>query len=327
MGIILISSGNVFALENNSVPTDSQLTHNLSKVSTSAINLTDDNLNQSVPSGTLNNTNKSEIIQSELAAGSVFSKAKGIWLLPQDVASLKIQSLKNAGITDIFLLCNKGGVTSYSTLKKLLSKTKGSGIRVHAWLICFHQNGKWVDPTTAKGAKLSASLLKTISTITRNYAVSGIHLDYVRYPGDAYKHPGGSEAITLFVKKVRTTVKSIKPNVAISAAVMPECAQNNRYYGQNYQKLAPHLDFMVPMIFTANYNGNSKWIQKTTSYISQHSGNKPLLVGIQTYRIKSGKVQKFTVQELKAQIDAAKKGGADGYVLFRWGLIDSKFFK
>jgi uncharacterized lipoprotein YddW (UPF0748 family) len=326
MGIILISSGNVFAVENNSLPTNHQLTSNLSKVSTST-NLTDDNLNQTTNSTTDKRT-ETKAIQSELAAGSPsYNKAKGIWLLPQDVASLKIQSLKNAGITDIFILCNSGGKVSYSTLKKLLSKTKGSGIRVHAWLSCFHINGKWVDPKSSQGAKLSASLLKTISTITRNYAVAGIHLDYVRYPGDAYKHPGGSEAIILFVKKVKITVKSIKPKVAVSAALMPECSKNNRYYGQDYQKLSQHLDFLVPMIFQGNYGEDSKWIQKTTSYISQHSGNKPLLVGIQTYQIKSGKVQKFSVQSLKNQINAAKKGGADGYVLFRWGLIDSRFFK
>lgn len=323
VGIVLLSSGNVFALENKVVP-EVQLNSNLSNVSSSPLSENSNSPNNSLSE---NKTNETKTIPNEYAAGSVYSKARGIWVLPQDVTSLKISSLKKAGITDIFVLCNKGGVTSYSTLKKVLSKTKGSGIRVHVWMICFRSNGKWVDPSSVKGKAHSKKLLKTISTIVRNYRVSGIHLDYIRYPGDAYKHPGGSEAITLFVKKVKITVKSIKPKVAVSASLMPECSQNKRYYGQDYQKLSAHLDFLVPMIFQANYGKNSKWVEKTTRYISQHSGNKPILVGIQTYRIKSGKVQKLTVSELKVLINALKKGGADGYVLFRWGLINSGLFK
>lgn len=52
--------------------------------------------------------------------------------------------------------------------------------------------------------------------------VAGVHFDYLRYPGTAYKHPGGTAAISEFVKLATTAIRGVNPNCLISAAVMPE---------------------------------------------------------------------------------------------------------
>ncbi|MGF7118777.1 transglutaminase domain-containing protein [Methanobacterium oryzae] len=173
-------------------------------------------------------------------------------------------------------------------------------------------------------------LIKSISDIVKNYDIDGIHLDYIRYSGSgnnsAYLHAGGTESITSFVKRVNTAVKSIKSKVAVSAAVMPECATNAKYYGQNYTQLAKYLDFLVPMIYKGNYKKNSTWIGTTTKWIVDHSGGKPVLVGLQTYENDTNTTP-ISSSELNNDINAAISNKASGYVLFRYGLIDDKFFK
>ncbi len=181
------------------------------------------------------------------------------------------------------------------------------------------------------------SLISSISSIVKNYDIDGINLDYVRYPGTAYKNSGGTAAVTSFVQKVYKTVKSIKPKVAVSADVMPEGKMNAYYYGQNYTQLAKYLDFMVPMIYKGNYGYNSSkgtksngksgtdWIGSTVKYIVSQAKGTPVIAGLQTYRSDKN-VKAIPASELQSDIKAARNNGASGYALFRYGLINSKIY-
>ncbi|WP_414468479.1 transglutaminase domain-containing protein [Methanobacterium sp. ACI-7] len=176
------------------------------------------------------------------------------------------------------------------------------------------------DPSRITG------LINSITTIAREYNIDGIHLDYIRYPGTAYLNSGGTESITSFVQRVHDSVKNIKPKVAISAALMPETSVNGYYYGQDYAKLAPYLDFLVPMIYKGNYNKNTTWIGTTTKWIVDHSGGKPVLAGLQTYE-SDDDLTEIPASELRSDVNSAISNGASGYVLFRYGLMDNDFFK
>lgn len=169
------------------------------------------------------------------------------------------------------------------------------------------------------------SLITSITGIARDYNIDGIHLDYVRYPGTAYKNAGGTETITSFVQRVHDAVKQVKPKAAMSAALMPETSINGYYYGQDYAKLAPYLDFLVPMIYKGNYNKDTAWIGSTTKWIVDHSGGKPVLAGLQTYESDSN-LGVIPASELKEDVNSAINNGASGYVLFRYGLMDNDFF-
>ena len=191
---------------------------------------------------------------------------------------------------------------------------------------------KWVTKTTYKyqtkygtSTAFNDALIKTISTVTRNYDISGIHLDYVRYPGTAYKHANSVNSITSFVKRAYNSVKSVKPKVSVSAALMPEKSVNAYYYGQDYSKLAQYLDFLVPMVYKGNYDQNTKWIGSTVKYIKDNSGGKPVVAGLQSYRSDSNVVP-IPASELDNDIEAALDNGASGFVLFRYGLINQQFF-
>ncbi|MGC9516652.1 MAG: transglutaminase domain-containing protein [Methanomicrobiales archaeon] len=413
LSVALISSNSIYANTDDLQPlenvSDSNTTENIESNNNSADNALSTN------NSTNSTSNDSENIQEYAAAGEeVYDHVQGFWLNPADVNKINVDSLKTAGITDIFLLTKSSTTTYTSQLQTLINKLSGSGIRIHAWIICFKDStGKWVDPSgkysyqvktpvksTVKTAYKSYykkwfktpyktayksyykswyksggrwryvwkytwkyktyykwnyqwtykikykwvkkttykyvtkygtstafndALIKSISSITKNYDISGIHLDYVRYPGTAYKHANGVDHITSFVKRAYTTVKSVKSKVSVSAALMPEKSVNAYYYGQDYAKLAPYLDFLVPMVYKGNYNQNTNWIGSTVKYIADKSGGKPVIAGLQSYRSDSNVVP-IPAAELDNDIEAATDNGASGFVMFRYGLIDKQFF-
>ncbi|PAV03204.1 Ig-like domain-containing protein [Methanobacterium bryantii] len=273
-------------------------------------------------------------------AGSKTFKTKSenmqaVWLPSSYVTynTLNVTKLTKMGITDVFV---KVSQTNYkSVLTSIFSKVSGTGINIHAWITCFYYNGSWINPQ--KNTTYVNSLISFISSVTK-YSVNGknvdgIHLDYVRYPGTAYKYTGATATITSFVQKVYNTVKAIDSSVAVSAALMPEGSVNAYYYGQNYTQLSNYLDFLVPMIYKGNYGydsstgTNSKgssgtnWIASKVSYIVSQANGKPVIAGLQTYR-SDNDVTAISASELQNDINAAISNGASGYALFRYGLID-----
>jgi uncharacterized lipoprotein YddW (UPF0748 family) len=260
---------------------------------------------------------------------------QAVWLPSSYVTynTLNVTKLTKMGITDVFV---KVSQTNYkSVLTSIFSKVSGTGINIHAWITCFYYNGSWINPQ--KNTTYVNSLISFISSVTK-YSVNGknvdgIHLDYVRYPGTAYKYTGATATITSFVQKVYNTVKAIDSSVAVSAALMPEGSVNAYYYGQNYTQLSNYLDFLVPMIYKGNYGydsstgTNSKgssgtnWIASKVSYIVSQANGKPVIAGLQTYR-SDNDVTAISASELQNDINAAISNGASGYALFRYGLID-----
>ena len=251
----------------------------------------------------------------------------GYWINngPGVLKNINIATIKKSGITDIFVLTNKNDPNG--TLKPFINAFSGSGIKVHAWIICFKNNGNWYDPE--QNPALVDNLVNNIISIASNYNVDGIHLDYVRYPGTAYKNANAVDTVTSFVQRMYNKINQInnqnvsgKHKILLSAALMPETNKNAYYYGQDYGKLAPYLNFLVPMIYKGNYNQNTDWIGKTTRYIVQNSMGKPVVAGIQTY-LSDTNTARVSASELYNDIKAALYNGSSGYVLFKYGLIDS----
>ena len=314
-------------------PVNNPSTNNLQNLQNSSNSSDNEKLNNS-------NSNITDMQDSKDAAGDdIYQNVRGIWLKAEDVSILNLDEIKGAGITDIFVKSNMFTVPTYqNVLTALLDKLKNTNIRVHAWITCFKDaDGNWINPqgkytytyngevfTGYNTSKIDA-LITSIVNIARNYDIDGIHLDYVRYPGTAYKNSGSTETITAFVKNVRDAVKQIKPKMAISAALMPEGADNAYYYGQDYTKLAPYLDFIVPMIYKGNYRKDTVWIGSTTKWIVDHTGGKPVIAGLQTYESDSN-ITAIPADELNSDINSALNSGASGYVLFRYGLINNSFF-
>jgi uncharacterized lipoprotein YddW (UPF0748 family) len=208
--------------------------------------------------------------------------------------------LKNAKITDIFVNVAGAGFAHYNS--KVLPKSKtfysegdqlsaciraarGSGIRVHAWLLCFtltrspsnvlkqyeswriaNRNGilsEYLDPSKKN---LQEHLLSAIREIQGLYAVDGIHLDFVRWYENSNRPDNSASIITDFVLKARRAVKRPKWLTAAVLGKYPQCVFS---VGQDWASWLDSnlVDYVVPMDYTEN---NSRF----ESYLSQHASRR-----------------------------------------------------
>ena len=133
--------------------------------------------------------------------------------------------LKANGITDIYV--NVGGIdfahyasrvlprsylfrTAGDQLAACLAASRGTGVRVHAWLFCFNATratgaqravlekkgwylrdpaGKQMTYLDPSNPDLRWTLLRAIEELARSYPVAGVHLDFVRW----YERPAAAE--------------------------------------------------------------------------------------------------------------------------------------
>lgn len=134
--------------------------------------------------------------------------------------------LKANGVTDLFV--NVGGIdfahyaskvlprsytfrTMGDQLAACLAASRGTGVRVHAWLLCFNATratgtqravfekkgwylkdpaGKQLTYLDPSSPDLRWTLLRAAEELARAYPVAGIHLDFVRW----YERPATAEA-------------------------------------------------------------------------------------------------------------------------------------
>ena len=231
----------------------------------------------------------------------------GYWVFGKDMYNVNLESLKKNGVTDIFL--NYYAVTLYSQTKVVdwIKKAKAQKINVHIWVQCFYNEGSWQNPKTTN----LTSKLKEIKGYAAIEGVKGVHLDYLRYPGNAYKTSGGAEAITAFVKKVR----SQNPKTFLSCAVMPE-TEDKKYYGQDIEALGKVVDCVIPMQYKGNYSAGASWLASTTKYFS---GKAKIWSGLQTYKSDEDPT-KLSASEILSDAKTCIKNGAKGVILFRYGI-------
>jgi len=284
------------------------------------------------------NYNRSSASSNSVSTPSISSKYKisgdknGIWLHGWD--SLKIDNaemdrLIKFGIKNIFVIESFFTIQGEARALSWIKNATRKGMKIHIWVPVFYNGTSktWVNPI--KDGKLNQAFFDTIISKSRKYAaidgVVGIHLDYLRYPGTAYKHKysggSGADAVTEFTRQLSVAVRKVKPNIVVSAAVMPETSLNPYYYGQDIPKLGKHLDVIIPMIYKGNYNAKTPWIKSTTDWFVKNSGGAEIWGGLQSY-VSDSNINRLSVSALTADTRAVFDGGAPGVVFFRWGLTN-----
>ena len=151
--------------------------------------------------------------------------------------------------------------------------------------------------------------------------MAGVHLDYVRFEGTAYKYDNSINAVNYFVKKVCTEVRKVRPNCIISAAVMPEPGMMEYYYGQDIPTMTKYLDVIIPMAYKGNYGKSTSWIKYVTNSFVLQSNGAQVWTGLQAYKSDSN-VVRLSAAVLLKDAKAAMSGGAKGVVLFRIGVTN-----
>lgn len=193
-----------------------------------------------------------------------------------------IQVLKAARVTDLFVNVAGCGFAHYRSavlprsrtfiyegdqLAACLAAAQGSGIRVHAWILCFsatrgtpaqleafgkrgwrlkNMKGALTDYLDPSNAAVRQYALSAIDEIQSKYAVSGIHLDFVRWGDGTVKPAAAATYVSQFVADARRRVKRPKWLTAAVYGKYPNCIST---VGQDWDSWLNMgiVDYVVPM--------------------------------------------------------------------------------
>lgn len=247
----------------------------------------------------------------------------GFWLFGADMYGVDLKKMADNGINQIFLNFYAVKLHGRTAVQNFVADAKSVGISVHIWMQAFY-NGGWILPVDDSG-NFRYSLFNSIIDEAKDYAsikgVAGIHFDYLRFGGTAYKHANGVEAINYFTKQACEELHKQNPGLIVSAAVMPEPSGMIYYYGQDIPTISKYLDVIVPMIYKGNYAQGTSWIKSTTQKFIDMSNGAEIWTGLQSY-YSDDDVSKLPASELKSDSKAGIDGGAKGIILFRFGLFN-----
>ncbi|MBE6509999.1 MAG: cysteine protease [Methanobrevibacter millerae] len=248
------------------------------------------------------------------------SSGFGYWVFGRDMYNVDLATLSSKGTTDIFLNFYAFTTHGESAVLSWIKSANSYGINVHIWMQAFY-DGSWINPVS--GGSVNTAYFNEVINEAKYYAgltgVAGVHMDYLRYPGNAYQTSGGAAAITEFVKQVTAACREVNPNIIMSAAVMPETTNNIYYYGQDIPAITRYLDVIVPMQYKGNYNAGTSWLASTTKWFVQNSNGAEVWSGLQSY-VSDNDLTKLLATELTNDAQTCLDNGADGVILFRFGL-------
>ena len=256
----------------------------------------------------------------------------GIWLWSKYMTEADLDEFAAKDIRNVILhevSFTKHGVDS--TLA-FIQEAQSKDIKVHIWFQCFYQDGKWVKPVDDSLTRYKQEYFDEVIARAVDYAtmgVDGIHLDYIRFGGTAYKHNPSEEVtavgcVTEFCRQMHDAVKAVNPGIVLSAALMPE-PDSEYYYGQDPAQMGQYIDILMPMIYfhcDSYRKGVRPWAQMEADHFATKGAPAKVWAGLTTYYdTDSTKVVPMNaeqiLQDCRMFVDSTK---AEGVVLFRYGL-------
>jgi len=276
-------------------------------------------VNVTYPGGGIYDSSKKSVTITVKAAST---NKNGVWVRASDKNNIDYTALANNGIKNIFISYVAVSSSDFTTW---LNKVNNLGFNVHIWMQVFYDSG-WINPILSDGS-INSTLFSKLVKQAKSYAsidgIAGIHLDYIRFPGTAYKYTNGQKAVTQIVQKLSTAIKSVNSDLIVSCTMMGESVYSNAYYyGQNITQLSSYVDVIIPMVYKGNYNKNSAWIKTQTAiYVNAVNGKCEIWSGLQSYNSDSD-TTKLSTSALTTDVKNALNGGASGVVFFRAGLLN-----
>lgn len=249
-------------------------------------------------------------------------------------------------------------------IAQCLAACKPLGIQVHVWKVDWNLgtspqgyidrlrsqnrtqvdvNGRdvdWLCPSNPLNRRLE---LDTLMEVATNYAVDGIHFDYIRYPDDTTCYCAGCRArfeahrgspvaqwpadcysgelsaeyrhwrclqITALVREVHQHVKALKPEMKISAAVFSDYPDCRRSVGQDWVQWIKkgYLDFVCPMDYTTKASDLAAMVSRQKGLVN---GLVPMYPGI-------GASLGLGVDQAIVQILETRQQATSGFTLFNY---------
>jgi uncharacterized lipoprotein YddW (UPF0748 family) len=202
----------------------------------------------------------------------------------------------------------------------------------------------WASPAVTA---VQGSVLSVTAYLASRYALDGIHLDYVRYPGPQYSYdPSTMAAFSETVKLnpsltitdwrgdfqraqvsglvARIYTQTTNARMLLSAAVWPRYTQGRDEYFQDSKAwiLSGTLDAIAPMLYGRDMITDvTAWTAAAQGFTSAANG-RWVLPGIGV-KLDSGVCVSF--DQIASRVEAARTMGAAGQAIFSYaGLRDCK---
>ena len=276
----------------------------------------------------------------------------GCGLYPGDwPKTMKI--LQEARVTDLFVNVAGAGFAHYPSdvlprsktfaeegdqLKACIEAAKGTGIRVHAWILCFTatrttpdrlrlfasrgyllkdrstgRDSEYLDPSNPQ---VREYIFSAISELQAKYAVDGIHLDFVRWYEKAKKPANAAGIITRFVADARKKVRLPKWLTAAVLGKYPACVES---VGQDWTLWldAQIVDYAVPMDYTGDLAKFETFVVQHAS-VKSHAARIIAGIGVTANESRLGPVDVIN------EINIARKHNLAGVALFDLDVVLEK---
>jgi len=289
------------------------------------------------------------------------------------------QQLANNGFNMVFPNMLWGGLAYYNSkllpvdesvgkrgdqIKACIEAAKKHGIEVHVWKVNWNlanapadflarmrsehrtqmtPTGKdidWLCPSNPANFELERD---SMLEVVRNYAVDGIHFDYIRYPDSDGCYCEGCRTrfeeqvqvhianwpkdvisgelrakfldfrranVTKLVRAVSTEARRIRPGIKLSAAVFSDWPQCRDTVGQDWVNWVKngYLDFVCPMDYTESATQYAQWMTIQSEAIGKVALFCPG-VGVTLDNTMSP-------DQVVRQIQLGQKAGSSGFILF-----------
>lgn len=270
---------------------------------------------------------------SLLACKRVEPNFNGIWLWSKFMNEVDLDEFAAKDIKNIILhevAFERHGVDSTLAFVK---EAHDRGMKVHIWFQAFYKDGKWINPVNdSLNCYKQDYFDEVIERAVRyvNYGVDGIHLDYIRFGGTAWKHNPSEEitatgCVTEFCRQISIAVKAVNPKIVLSAALMPE-PDSEYYYGQDPAQMGQYIDILMPMIYfhcDSYRKGGEEWAVKVANHFATKGAPAKVWAGMTTYYdTDTTKVVPMTAEQIRHDCELFTGTQAEGIVLFRYGLGD-----
>ncbi|MBE6382456.1 MAG: hypothetical protein E7049_05530 [Lentisphaerae bacterium] len=255
-----------------------------------------------------------------------------------------IRFLKAAKITDLFVNVAGAGFAHYPSdvlprsktyelegdqLRACLDAAKGTGIRVHAWVLCFTAtratparleefarrgwrlksvDGRLTEYLDPSNPAVRDYLLRAVDEIQAKYRVGGVHLDFVRWYERSKRPKNAADVISRFVADARRHVR--RPAWFTTAVLgrYPICIES---VGQDWDSWirSGTVDYVVPMDYTES---NARFEEFLTQHSAIKAHARRTIAGIGVTANES----RLDAKQVIDQINIARRHGLAGVALF-----------
>ena len=194
--------------------------------------------------------------------------------------------------------------------------------------------GAFLDPALPE---VREYLINVFSDIVTNYDIAGIQMDYMRYPDSIYGWNSYSRAlndsltdfdfsawkqgkISSFVNYAYITLKNIKPEIEISAAVISDTAKALNSYSQDW------VDWLdnnyIDRVYVMAYNTSTRSFTNLISKLNGFNQHKKMTIVVRGWQ----EIRPYSASKINDKLKVLKKYNFDCVGFYNYsGLRDNNY--